>query len=196
MTNTRTFVTIVSGLPRSGTSMMMRMLEAGGMPALVDNIRVADQDNPRGYYEFEPVKQTRRDASWIPNAEGKVVKMVYRLLYDLPLDREYRVLVMRRNLDEVLRSQQKMLAKDKREDHIEDAEMAAIYKAELSRFDAWLAKQPSIKPFNVKYNEMLSDPAPIVREIDAFLGGHLDQQAMCAVVDPSLYRNRAPQSAG
>jgi LPS sulfotransferase NodH len=74
--------------------------------------------------------------------------------------------------------------------------MAAIYKAELSRFDAWLAKQPSIKPFNVKYNEMLSDPAPIVREIDAFLGGHLDQQAMCAVVDPSLYRNRAPQSAG
>lgn len=196
MTNTRTFVTIVSGLPRSGTSMMMRMLEAGGVPVLIDNIRIADQDNPRGYYEFEPVKQTKRDASWVPSAEGKVVKMVYRLLYDLPLDREYRVVFMRRNLDEVLSSQQKMLAKDKREDHIDNAEMQAIYTAELRRFDAWLAKQSCFKSLDVKYNEMLADPAPIVREIDAFLGGNLDQAAMCSVVDPSLYRNRSPQSAG
>ena len=196
MANTPTFVTIVSGLPRSGTSMMMRMLEAGGLPVLVDNIRVADQDNPRGYYEFEPVKQTKRDASWVPSAEGKVVKMVYRLLYDLPLDREYRVVFMRRNLDEVLRSQQKMLAKDNRVDNIEDAEMSAIYKAELARFDAWLAKQPCFKSLDVTYNEMLADPAPIVREIDAFLGGNLDQAAMCGVVDPSLYRNRSAKSAG
>lgn len=196
MPNTRTFVTIVSGLPRSGTSMMMRMLEAGGVPALIDNIRVADQDNPRGYYEFEPVKQTKRDASWVPSAEGKVVKMVYRLLYDLPLDREYRVVFMRRNLDEVLRSQQKMLAKDKREDHIDDAEMRAIYTAELARFDNWLAKQPCFKSLDVKYNEMLADPAPIVSKIDAFLGGNLNQGAMCGVVDPSLYRNRSPQAAG
>jgi len=191
MANTPTFVTIVSGLPRSGTSMMMRMLEAGGLPVLVDNIRVADQDNPRGYYEFEPVKQTKRDASWVPSAEGKVVKMVYRLLYDLPLDREYRVVFMRRNLDEVLRSQQKMLAKDNRVDNIDDAEMSAIYQAELARFDAWLAKQPCFQSLDVTYNEMLADPAPIVQEIDAFLGGNLDQAAMCGVVDPSLYRNRS-----
>jgi hypothetical protein len=196
MRNNRTFVTIVSGLPRSGTSMMMRTLEAGGLPALVDNIRVADQDNPRGYYEFEPVKQTKRDASWVPTAEGKVVKMVYRLLYDLPLDREYRVVFMRRNLDEVLRSQQKMLAKDNRVDNIDDAEMSAIYKAELARFDAWLAKQSAIQSLDVKYHEMLADPAPIVRQIDAFLGGDLDRAAMCGVVDPSLYRNRSPQVAG
>lgn len=196
MRNIHPFVTIVSGLPRSGTSMMMRMLEAGGLPALVDNIRVPDQDNPRGYYEFEPVKQTKRDASWVPSAEGKVVKMVYRLLYDLPLDREYRVVFMRRNLDEVLRSQQKMLAKDNRVDDISDAEMSAIYQAELARFDAWLAKQSAFKSLDVTYNEMLADPAPIVGEICAFLGGNLDQAAMCAVVDPSLYRNRSPQTAG
>lgn len=194
-TTTRPFVTIVSGLPRSGTSMMMRMLEAGGLPVLIDNIRVADHDNPRGYYEFEPVKQTKRDASWVPGAEGKVVKMVYRLLYDLPLDREYRVVFMRRNLEEVLRSQQKMLAKDNRQDDIADAEMSAIFRAELARFDAWIAKQPAFKYVDVNYNEMLLNPAPIVSQIDTFLGGNLDQEAMCAVVDPSLYRNRAPQSA-
>ena len=81
-------IVIVSGLPRSGTSMMMRMLDAGGLPALTDNIRTADEDNPRGYYEFEPVKKTKEDASWLERAPGKVVKMVYRLLYDLPADRE------------------------------------------------------------------------------------------------------------
>jgi hypothetical protein len=96
----------------------------------------------------------------------------------------------------VLRSQQKMLAKDNRVDNIEDAEMSAIYKAELARFDAWLAKQSCFKSLDVTYNEMLADPAPIVREIDAFLGGNLDQTAMCGVVDPSLYRNRSAKSAG
>jgi hypothetical protein len=103
---------------------------------------------------------------------------------------------MRRNLDEVLRSQQKMLAKDNRVDNINDAEMSAIYKAELARFEAWLAKQPAFKSLEVKYNEMLLDPAPIVREIDSFLGGDLDQAAMCGVVDPSLYRNRSATSSG
>ena len=103
------FITIVSGLPRSGTSMMMQVIEAGGIPALTDNPRARDEDNPQGYYEFEPVKQTRDDPSWVPGARGKVVKMVYRLLYDLPGDQDYRVIFMRRNIDEVLTSQKKML---------------------------------------------------------------------------------------
>ena len=87
-------VTVVSGLPRSGTSMMMRILEAGGMDVLTDQIRTADVDNPRGYYEFEPVKKTKDDPSWIPEAAGKAVKMVYQLLYDLPDGFHYQILMM------------------------------------------------------------------------------------------------------
>src|SRR5574337_153211 len=98
-------ITIVSGLPRSGTSMMMQMLHRGGIPAVTDEIRSADEDNPKGYYEFEPVKKTKEDASWLARAGGKVVKMVYRLLYDLPGDYAYHVVFMRRNLREVIASQ-------------------------------------------------------------------------------------------
>src|SRR4029079_9082802 len=90
---------IVSGLPRSGTSLMMQMLDRGGIPALTDEIRAADPDNPRGYYEFEHVKQTKKDPSWLPQARGKVVKMVSSLLYDLPSTETYRVVFMQRNID-------------------------------------------------------------------------------------------------
>ena len=100
-TATSQFLTIVSGLPRSGTSMMMRMLDQGGLPAIIDGVRTADDDNPAGYYEFEAVKQTKEDPSWLENSEGKVVKMVYRLLYDLPTDRTYRVVFMRRKMEEL-----------------------------------------------------------------------------------------------
>src|SRR5262249_30630691 len=102
-------IIIVSGLPRSGTSLMMQMLDGGGVPVLTDNIRAADTDNPRGYYEFEPVKATKRDATWLPAARGKAVKMVSQLLYHLPPGETYRVLFLERDLEEVLASQEKML---------------------------------------------------------------------------------------
>src|SRR5437868_1127771 len=118
------FLTIVSGLPRSGTSMMMRMLEAGGMPVLTDKVRSADEDNPNGYFEFEAVKRTKQDASWLDDSGGRAVKMVYRLLYDLPVNRNYRVLFMRRNLKEVLASQREMLRrKDPDADAADDGQM-------------------------------------------------------------------------
>ena len=190
MTQPNTYVTIVSGLPRSGTSMMMRMLEVGGMPVLVDNIRVADDDNPRGYYEFEPVKQTKRDASWVQQAPGKAVKLVYRLLYDLPADYQYRVLFMRRNLNEVLASQRKMLARDGRGDDVDDGEMAALFRAELAKFDAWVKKQPNFTLIDVQYNELLSEPEPVIHRVAEFLDGSVDRESMAQVVDKSLYRNR------
>ena len=105
------FVTVVSGLPRSGTSLMMQMLAAGGVELLIDQIRRADADNPRGYFELEAVKRTRQDASWLDDAAGKAVKVIHLLLRDLPDDREYRVVMMSRDLDEVLASQQAMLAR-------------------------------------------------------------------------------------
>lgn len=184
-------LTIVSGLPRSGTSMMMRMLEAGGLPALTDNLRQPDEDNPLGYYEFEPVKQTSRDASWIESARGKVVKMVYRLLYDLPADQPYRVILMRRNLDEVLASQRTMLQRHgKGQDGIDDARMAQLYRAQLEQFDTWVRDRPNFAVLEVNYNELLADPRRHAARVAEFLGGGLDLDAMTGVVDPSLYRNR------
>lgn len=187
----RPFLTIVSGLPRSGTSLMMKMLETGGMEVVVDNIRTADIDNPRGYYEFEPVKQTKNDASWIAPAIGKAVKMVYLLLLDLPPDHEYRVVFMRRNLDEVLASQKAMLDRLGKASPLDDAKMAALFRDQLAKFDAWAKTRPNLKLLDISYNDAVADPAPVAAEVNRFLGGGLDVDAMSRTVDPSLYRNRA-----
>jgi hypothetical protein len=187
------FVTIVSGLPRSGTSMMMRMLEAGGVPPVTDEVRTADVDNPRGYYEFEPAKKTKEDASWLESAGGKAVKMVYQLLYDLPGDREYRVLFLSRELAEVLASQRKMLSRlGKPDGGIADEKMAELFRSQLAKFESWAAGQPYLKLLDVDYNRMVADPRPQAEAINAFLGGELNVEAMVAVVEPELYRNRGP----
>ncbi len=186
----RPFLTIVSGLPRSGTSLMMKMLEAGGLPVLVDHVREADVDNPRGYYEFEPVKSLKADASWVAPALGKAVKMVYLLLMDLPSDQEYRVVFMRRTLEEVLASQRAMLDRMGRPSPLDDARMAALFRDGLARFEAWVQDRPNFRLLDVSYNGLVTDPAPILPEVDRFLGGGLDLAAMARVVDPALYRNR------
>ena len=170
MPASRAFLTVVSGLPRSGTSMMMRILEAGGVPALTDNVRQSNEDNPGGYYEFEPVKQTKRDPSWLQGTDGKAVKMVYRLLYDLPTDRSYRVVFMRREIEEVLRSQRIMLQRDQRVDEVEDREMAALFRADVARCDKWLERQPHITNLNVDYQKVVTDPRPTLTKIADYSG--------------------------
>ncbi|HOO17038.1 MAG TPA: sulfotransferase family protein [Phycisphaerae bacterium] len=185
------FLTIVSGLPRSGTSMMMRMLEAGGIPALIDNIRKPDEDNPRGYYEYEPVKQTRKDPSWLKQAGGRVVKMVYRLLYDLPPDYQYRVVFMRRKLEEVIASQNVMLARQaKPGGSLSDDKLMAVFRTELESVYRWLEKQPNFRVLFVDYNEIMADAGPAVDALNRFLGGNLNTAAMRNVVEPELYRQR------
>jgi hypothetical protein len=188
----RSFLTIVSGLPRSGTSMMMRMLDMGGIPALVDNIRVADEDNPKGYYEFEPVKRTKQDPSWLQQANGKVVKMVHLLLLDLPKDREYRVVFMRRKLEEVVRSQNVMLErKGKNTDEgLKAEQIMTMFRQQLQQVDQYMKTNPNFKFLYVQYNEMLTDPKAWIQSINAFLGGDLDTGKMLEVVDPALYRQR------
>jgi hypothetical protein len=186
------YLTIVSGLPRSGTSMMMRMLEQGGLRVLTDGERTPDDDNPNGYYEFEAVKQTREDASWLKESEGKAVKMIYRLLYDLPLDREYRVLFMTRQLEEVLASQRIMLRRKGVSDaSVTDEQMAALFRSDLDKFRNWVAAQSHITMIDVSYNDVQEDPAGEARRINEFLGGILREDAMVKVVDDALYRNRA-----
>ena len=186
------FITIVSGLPRSGTSMMMQVIEAGGVPALTDNLRTRDEDNPQGYYEFEPVKKTKEDPSWVPGARGKVVKMVYRLLYDLPGDQEYRVIFMRRNIDEVLASQKIMLQRSgKQGAAISDERLKELFVGELEKFEHWIATRKNFSILSVDYSDMVASPGTQCKRINEFLGGILDCDRAAAAVDPSLYRNRS-----
>lgn len=185
------YVTVVSGLPRSGTSMMMQMLAEGGIPALADDIRQADEDNPRGYYEFERVKQVATDTSWLDEAEGKVVKMVYRLLYDLPADRLYRVIFMTRELHEVISSQEVMLARHhKAGDRPDDDRLVEIYQRQLQEVMNWLRNKPNFSVLYIDYHDALSNPEQTVGQLDRFLDGRLDTDAMLRVPDRSLYRQR------
>lgn len=185
-------VTIVSGMPRSGTSMMMQILAAGGAAILTDNIRQPDEDNPRGYYEFERVKQVREDASWLDDAGGKVVKMVYRLLSDLPRDQPYRVIFMKRQLAEVIASQDEMLQRHgKASGDAGQEQLAAIYRRQLDEAESWLANQPNFSVLYVDYHDVLNDTQRVVAEINAFLGGDLDVPAMLRVPDSSLHRQRS-----
>ncbi len=188
----RKYITVVSGLPRSGTSMMMRMLDEGGIDAVTDRVREADVDNPKGYYEFEPVKKTKDDASWVPTAVGKSVKMVYMLLYDLPADVDYRVVFMRRHLDEVIASQNVMLERrGKSQGGMSGDVLKSTFEAQIKKCSDWLTQQPNFKTLYVDYNEVLKTPQSPVDAINVFLGGNLNTQAMLTVVDPSLYRRRA-----
>jgi len=182
-------ITIVSGLPRSGTSLMMQMIDKGGIEAVTDNIRTPDRDNPRGYYEFEIVKKIKEDASWLPETRGKVFKMVSQLLYDLPPTESYRIVFMRRDFDEMLLSQEKMLARLGRPAAPRD-EIKGAFSRHLDQLFAWLEKQPNMKVLYVHYQDVVADPLEQARKVAAFLDGRVDADKMAAAVDPSLYRNR------
>ena len=185
-------VTIVSGLPRSGTSMMMKMLEAGGLLPLTDNLRTADVDNPKGYYEFERVKKLEEgDVAWLPEAEGKVVKVISALLKHLPDGYEYRVIFMRRNMGEILASQKKMLQnRGEATDVVSDEEIAALFDKHLQHIRQWIESHPNVSVLYLHYSDVLADPLPQARRVNAFLGNTLNVEAMALTVDPDLYRNR------
>ena len=183
---------VVSGLPRSGTSMMMKMLEAGGIPPLQDNIRTADEDNPKGYYEFERVKKLPDDTAWMPEAVGKAVKIIALLLTKLPLKGyRYKVLFMRRDIEEIMKSQKQMLIRrGESPDKISDEEMITTYNRHLSEVLSFMEANSCFTVFFVNYNDLMRDPEDWVPRIAAFLGKEMDLEAMRAVVDPNLYRNR------
>ncbi|MGH2443264.1 MAG: sulfotransferase domain-containing protein [Chloroflexota bacterium] len=184
-------VIIVSGLPRSGTSMMMQMLAAGGLPVLTDNQRKPDTDNPRGYYEFEAVKTVRDDASWLENAHGSVVKMVYKLLYDLPPNHSYRVIFVQRKLEEVIGSQGEMLRRrGKEDDDLTPDQLIALYERELGSVQSWLQRQPNFSTLYVNYRDVLIDPGSVADKLKDFLAGSLNAEAMAQIPDGALYRNR------
>jgi hypothetical protein len=189
-------VTIVSGLPRSGTSMMMKMLAAGGMSIVSDELRTADESNPNGYYEFERVKKLKDgDAEWLPDAEGHTVKVISALLEYLPSQYQYQVIFMRREMSEILASQKQMLAqRGESNGDISDEAMAKLFEKHLEQLQGWIVKQPNFKVLFISYNELLQNPEPNIIQVNQFLGGNLDQESMIRVLDKNLYRQRKTQS--
>lgn len=184
-------ITIVSGLPRSGTSMMMRFLDAGGLEALTDGRREADADNPRGYFELEKAKTIKDDASWLDQAEGKAFKMVSMLLFHLPPDRDYKILFMRRDLDEVLASQAVMLTNLGRDqDQPPDGKMKALFTTHLAEVEHFLAGRPSMDVLSCEFRRVIEDPLGTARRVAGHLGLDLDLERMAAAVEPGLYRQR------
>jgi hypothetical protein len=182
-------ILIVSGLPRSGTSLMMQMLENGGVEVVTDGIRSADADNPKGYYEFEQVKTIRRDASWLPATRGKAFKMVSQLLYDLPPSETYRIVFMERDLEETLLSQEKMLTRLGRIAAPRE-QMKRALTLHLERLHEWLSLQGNMEVLLVRYNDLVGQPCEQTGRVGEFIGGNLDVEAMVKTVDLSLYRNR------
>ena len=186
-------VVLVSGLPRSGTSMLMQMLEKGGMPIVTDKTRTPDEDNPRGYHEFERIKEldTTRNKSWLQNYRGQVIKTISFLLQDLPLNLNYQVLFMRRNLDEVLRSQNKMLERNGTAGTgVSDEKMRLNYELHLKKVYYRLGRTPNFQVLYLDYPAIIEDPLREARRISAFLRRHLDVEAMAGAVEAGLYRNR------
>ena len=185
-------IVVVSGLPRSGTSLMMMMLDAAGIPPMQDYVRTADDDNPKGYYEYERVKKMPEgDTAWVKDARGKSVKVITALLEHLPKKYKYDLIVMRREMGEILASQKKMLVRRGEDpDKISDAEMADLFKNHFDKVMVWVKKQKYLRFIEVSYNDLLEEPEKEIEKVNQFLGGHLDTAAMLAMIDPKLYRQR------
>jgi hypothetical protein len=168
---------------------MMQMLKSGGIEVVTDHLRTADADNPRGYFEFEAVKDIQQDASWLPEARGKAVKMISMLLFHLPPTEHYRVLFMDRDLDEVLQSQEAMLQRLNREAAPRNA-MRDAFRVHLDHLESWLNERPDIKVLRVGYKDLVEQAEIQAMRITEFLGIPLNVAEMVNSVDPALYRNR------
>ncbi len=186
-------IVVVSGLPRSGTSMVMKMLQAGGMPIVADGLRAADEDNPRGYFEDERVKNMARapDRGWLRDARGGAIKIVTYLLKELPHDNNYKVLILRRDLVEVVASQNKMLGRRGESTQTTDARAIELLETDLWRAQYLVRRASRFESLEVHYREVIEHPVKEARRIASFVGGGLDIAAMAAVVERQLYRNRA-----
>lgn len=192
-------VIVVSGLPRSGTSMMMNMLGAVDLEIVTDRVREADVDNPKGYFEDERVKDMEKaaDKSWLRDCRGKVVKVISFLLKELPDDNWYKVIFMQRDVREVLASQDKMLRhRGEDEGGVDDRAMADHYAGHLRKVGIMLEHKPNFERLDVDYRGTVENPSKQAKRVARFLGRKLDVERMAAAVDAKLYRNRAGGPGG
>ena len=157
----------------------------------MDNIRKADEDNPRGYYEFERVKNLPEDTGWLEDAKGRAVKVLAELVQKLPVEYSYRIVFVERDLDEIIASQKKMLVRRGEDpDHVPDSEIKDLFRKYAQILRGWLRKQSNMETLYISYNDIMSDPAGCADRLDAFFGGTLDREKMTSVIDDGLYRNR------
>ena len=184
-------IIVVSGLPRSGTSMLMKMLEAGGIDLVTDNFRKADEDNPLGYFEYEKVKSIENDGTWLKKMGGKAVKIISHLLYHLPPDLRYKIIFVRRDMGEILTSQNKMYERlNNKADSINEAVLFRKFGIHLAKIETWLEKQENFDCLFLQYHEVVKDARSRAETICSFLDRPLKISEMAATVSPSLYRNR------
>ena len=185
-------IIVVSGIPRSGTSMMMQILSAGGIALLTDHTRKADSDNPRGYFEFEKTKELAKDKTWLHKAKGKAVKIISQLLKELPSDFNYKIIFMERTMEEILASQNQMLLnRGTSENQGKNEQLGDLFKKHLAEIKTWLTGQSNFDVTCISFNEVLKNPAPHLLELARFLDISLNLKAMLAVIDKSLYRQKA-----
>jgi hypothetical protein len=184
-------IIIVSGLPRSGTSMMMKMLAEGGLPILADEARHADEDNPNGYFELDAVKQLKvGNLKWLKKADGKAVKVISSWLEYLPQEYDYKIIFMERELKEILASQKKMLDHRGEAYKFDDKELEQRFRKHLSTIKPWLVRQPNIEVLSINYNSLILKPESFCERIEDFLSIPLDKAKMSSVPIRKLYRNR------
>ena len=185
-------VIVVSGLPRSGTSMMMKMLDASALSIMSDNERAADEDNPKGYFEYVRVKDLKDEAdkSWVREARGQVLKVISHLLESLPDENFYRVILVRRDFDEIIASQNKMLERRGEENQVADSTVKEAYIRHLVDIRYMVRRRPNFEMVEVQFMQAMEAPRIFATDVNKFLGGNLDVESMMAVVDLELYRNR------
>jgi hypothetical protein len=183
-------ITIVSGLPRSGTSLMMQMLTAGGLPILTDQERKPDIDNPRGYCEWEGAKLLPKQPKRIDEAEGRAVKVISELLFSVPRGRDYKLIFMERPLSEVLTSQDKMLKRTGSTELVDHALLTQAFREHMEQVVSWLELRKEIPLCRVGFRKLFADPSGCAQTICDFLELNLNVEAMARAVDISLYRNR------
>lgn len=187
---------VVSGLPRSGTSMMMQMLEAGGVEIFTDKARTADENNPKGYYEHEAVKALAKNKKWLPQAKDKGVKVIAQLLKYLPMNYRYKIIFMERDVYEVVQSQQRMLQRDgkKVRTDVLPTNLISAYQKTLRDVKKWAEERPNVEIQYVRYAEIVEQPFMAAMQINDFLGGQLRPEQMVSVIDAKLYRERKTQT--
>jgi hypothetical protein len=173
--------------------MLMKMLEAGGIKIMTDSERTADIDNPKGYFEYERIKDLEKetDKSYVREGRGKALKVISFLIKDLPDDNDYRVIFMRRDLDEVLASQNKMIDRlDSTDTSASGEAMKEAYRNDIVRTRLLCKQRPNFEHIEIHYKPTVEQPTDTARRVNEFLDGRLDEVAMRAAVDGSLYRNR------
>jgi len=182
-------IVIVSGMPRSGTSMLMKALKDGGLEPLTDGVRTPNEDNPNGYFEYEPVKNLKNDNSWMKDAIGKSVKIIYKHLNLLPTDYQYKIIFVERNIDEIISSQKKMLINMGKKNTFSNQVLKIVFEKEIQKTKQWLLKN-KFEVLYVWYNLILSDPKKQMERVKNFVESDVDLDKMVSTVDPKLYRTK------